>query len=141
MGLDMYMLASRSINEEDTELLAKKYAFPSTTSASIEVEAAYWRKCNAIHHWFVNNVQNGTDDCGKYYVGRSDLETLLETIYTVLKDQSKAEELLPTESGFFFGSTEYNEYYFSDLEYTADTINQLLDEKYKDWDFHYQSSW
>ena len=27
-------------------------------------EVGYWRKANAIHGWFVRNVQNGKDDCG-----------------------------------------------------------------------------
>lgn len=27
-------------------------------------EAIYWRKFNAVHRWFVNNVQGGKDDCG-----------------------------------------------------------------------------
>ena len=34
----------------------------------IEEEAGYWRKANAIHRWFVENVQKGEDDCRDYYV-------------------------------------------------------------------------
>jgi len=26
-------------------------------------EVGYWRKANQIHNWFVENVQNGEDDC------------------------------------------------------------------------------
>jgi hypothetical protein len=44
--------------------------------------------------------------------------------------------------GFFFGGTEKDEYYYSALEYTVDTINSLLagtvDESYS---FYYQASW
>ena len=39
-----------------------------------------------------------------------------------MADNSKAEELLPTCSGFFFGSTDYDEYYFEDLK---DSIGQM----------------
>ena len=26
-------------------------------------EVMYWRKANYIHNWFVENIQNGSDDC------------------------------------------------------------------------------
>ena len=47
--------------------------------------------------------------------------------------------LAPT-SGFFFGSTEKDEWYYKDLEYTVEIINSLLanDEK---WSYYYQASW
>jgi hypothetical protein len=40
-----------------------------------------------------------------------------------------AEELLPTQSGFFFGSTEYNGYYFSDITDCKQQFTKLL----KNW--------
>lgn len=50
-------------------------------------------------------------------------------------------ELEPT-SGFFFGSTEKDEYYYRDIEHTVDVLNSLLagtaDE---DYGFYYQASW
>lgn len=42
----------------------------------IEYTAMYWRKANAIHNWFVQNVQSGNDDCGHYDVSKDDLITL-----------------------------------------------------------------
>ena len=39
-----------------------------------------------------------------------------------IEDTSVAEELLPTTSGFFFGSTDYDQWYMADIE---DTINIL----------------
>jgi hypothetical protein len=36
----------------------------------------YWRKANAIHNWFVHNVQEDNDDCGDYYVPPSKLREL-----------------------------------------------------------------
>ena len=50
-------------------------------------------------------------------------------------------ELLPTTSGFFFGDTNYSEYYFDDLKYTVEQIDKLLTDQYKSWDFEYHSSW
>jgi hypothetical protein len=137
----------------------------------IEEEVAYWRKANAIHAWFVKNVQEGKDDCGDYFVGRDQLKKLFVTCNEVLeasklvkgqivesygykdgktipnyangkiiKDPSVAEKLLPTESGFFFGGTEYDEYYYQDIKYTRDTLEELLKEE-DDGDFSYHSSW
>lgn len=37
---------------------------------SILTEVASWRKANQIHHWFVENAQNGIDDCISYEVKR-----------------------------------------------------------------------
>ncbi len=133
-------------------------------------EMVYWRKANAIHNWFVNNVQNYDDDCGYYKVHLQDLENLLDTLQTVhdsiknkklvdeyckdsngetysikvfLKDDTKiAEELLPTQEGFFFGSTKYGEQYLEEIEYTIKEIKNLIE----NFDFNnnylvYNSSW
>ena len=59
----------------------------------------------------------------------------------ILDNRKLASELLPTASGFFFGSTEYDEWYYDDLKRTVDMLEPLLTEEYEDWDFHYQSSW
>jgi hypothetical protein len=45
---------------------------------------AYWRKANQIHNWFVENVQDGNDDCKDYYVSRKQLEELRDTCKAVL---------------------------------------------------------
>lgn len=63
----------------DTE---KKYGHNSLFE-----EIGYWRKANAIHNWFVENVQNGVDDCGEYEVSKSDLKELLSLCKEV-KDNS-----------------------------------------------------
>lgn len=48
------------------------------------VETGYWRKANAIHKWFVENVQDGEDDCKEYYVDENDLKKLLDVVNRVL---------------------------------------------------------
>ena len=100
----------------------------------IEEEIGYWRKANQIHNWFVNNVQNGNDNCGTYYVGVEQLE----------EDHSKADILLPTQQGFFFGGYEYDEWYFDQLEETVEIIDGILTEMKENdtyYEFYYQSSW
>ena len=110
----------------------------------IEEEIGYWRKANQIHNWFVNNVQNGNDNCGTYYVDADNLEELSNLCKEVLADHSKAEELLPTTPGFFFGGTEYDEWYFKDLEKTVEVIDGILTEMKENdayYEFYYDSSW
>ena len=102
-----------------------------------------WRKANQIHKWFVDNIQGGTDDCKEYSVDTEQLEELLKLIKKVLlykPSQEKAEELMPNQSGFFFGTENYDDYYWKDLEETK----KVLEEVVKDpgsGDFVYQSSW
>lgn len=100
--------------------------------------AAYWRKANHIHKWFVDNVQEGRDECQESYVSRGTLEELIQLCKKVLRN--KTVDLLPTSSGFFFGSTEYDEYYYKDIEETVDMITKALKD-FPTASFYYQASW
>ena len=120
MGLDMYLNAKRYVSnysEADAELrgeLDKLEPLAGMPINEIVCEAMYWRKANAIHDWFVKNVQNGEDDCGTYYVENEQLQALVDTCKAILADHTLAAELLPTASGFFFGSTDYDDYYYEE---------------------------
>lgn len=172
MGLDMYLNAKRYIwsfpedgpdaklRDAIQELLPElgtidkdkpSYARDGFEVKGVTAEVGYWRKANAIHRWFVDNVQNGVDDCGDYAVEWEDLVKLRDLCKVVLEDRSLADKLLPAQSGFFFGSTDYNDWYFQDLEHTIGIIDridqQLVTETTDDgtrfswWDFEYSSSW
>ena len=106
--------------------------------SEISEQVCYWRKANQIHNWFVKNVQDGTDDCGEYEVSTDQLESLINDCKLILADHSLAKEILPTQDDFFFGGTEYDEYYFQDLENTVKELTPLLKET---GDFYYRSSW
>lgn len=156
MGLDMYLSKKTYIGANyqhrnvdlkiDVKIGDKEIKINPKKVSYILEEAAYWRKANHIHAWFVENCQGGEDDCGNYDVSTSKLKELIELCEQVLekKDEAFSEENLPTQGGFFFGGTEYGEQYYSDLE---DTINMLteaiadVDEKNPDVDFEYHSSW
>lgn len=58
--------------------------------------------------------------------GTGVLETVKER-GMVIDDPSTAERLLPTRSGFFFGSTGYDDYYFDQLVITVKGIDAILD--------------
>lgn len=125
MGLDMHLVKENEYGKLD-----------------YTNELAYWRKANHIHSWFVKNVQSGIDNCEAHQVSKEQLEEFLRVCKEVLKDHSKAVELLPTRNGFFFGGTEYDEYYFADIEETEDIISGILDNfDFKNWKLYYDSSW
>lgn len=104
-------------------------------------EVAYWRKANQIHAWFVNYIQDGEDDCGSYQVTPAQLEYLITDCKTALSGHSKAESILPSQAGFFFGSTNYDEGYFEDLEDTVKMLQTVLLELKDGEELFYQSSW
>jgi len=154
MGLDMYLEARKYVSsysdetnyEEIRRMLGLSLdEIPEGGHGSVSLSVMYWRKANAVHDWFVREVQNGEDDCKAYYVGREKLEELVALCKRVVDnkgDGKLAEELLPTASGFFFGSTDYDEYYYEDLLWTIEGLERILKNKtYDEMDFQYSSSW
>lgn len=89
----------------------------------------YWRKANFIHRYFTEDwEERGYDDdnCTDFMVTVDDIVQLRDLCKEVLEDNSKAPELLPTQNGFFFGSTEYGDWYFADVAYTKQEMDNLL---------------
>jgi hypothetical protein len=149
MGLDMYLTAKRYVSEynEPDKVISTEIMqhFPELTQnqtvQEVSVRVGYWRKANAIHRWFVQHVQEGTDDCAPYDVSRDQL-TALRDICVRVRDWpgAIAAEQLPTANGFFFGGTDYDEWYFRDVENTIRIIDSCL-QLPTSWDFEYHSSW
>jgi hypothetical protein len=108
----------------------------------VKTEAGYWRKANQIHTWFVEVCQDGVDDCQSTLIHPADLMGLLSTIRTIGKNKSLARDMLPSQSGFFFGSTDYNDWYFDDLKETKRILRKVLRKStISNWDVYYQASW
>jgi hypothetical protein len=150
MGLDMYLSARKYVSDfgfkpEDTKLNAsikESLGFGPNEFGHIyvELEVAYWRKANQIHAWFVDNVQDGEDDCGNYYVSREQISELVNLCSEAI--DNKDSELLEPKSGFFFGSTDVDEYYWDELKRTKIVLNQILnDKRLEDCAFQYHASW
>jgi len=149
MGLDMYLDKRTYVKywehngDDNYEVKVTKKNEPTNIDPKkvkyIIEEAGYWRKANQIHRWFVENVQDGVDNCGDYYVERNQLQALLDLCKIVQKDHSKAEELLPSASGFFFGGTDYDEWYYNDIENTISILEDALEDK--NGEYYYTSSW
>lgn len=154
MGLDMYLSAKRYMSkyfdpadsqkiEQINEIFGIEGIEDGDYGAQeVSFRVAYWRKANAIHKWFVDNVQKGVDECQESYVNREDMEKLVAVCREVLADMTKAPELLPSANGFFFGGTDYDEWYKQDLEHTIERLEKILkDPALNKCDFYYQSSW
>lgn len=130
MGLDMYLYGRK----DNYNLIDYNIG-----RIGLQVEVGYWRKANAIHRWFVKNIQGGVDNCATYSVSIDELKTLKSICEEVLNKPELADKKLPTKDGFFFGSTEYDEFYFNDIQETIDIVNKCLNLDY-DY-FEYSSSW
>ena len=110
---------------KDIEVLKEGVHMPHMIKEEM-YQVGYWRKANQIHNFFVQKCADGIDHCQTIYVYPEKLRELLNLCKQVLDDHSKAKELLPTTSGFFFGSTEYDEYYFEDIEYTIKLLEPIV---------------
>jgi hypothetical protein len=121
MGLDMYVSANRYLsewasNQTSARAAVKEALYFDNGDQAIVVSATvlYWRKADAIHEWFVENIQEGEDNCLEYYVSREQLCELAALCQTDLP------------------------LYIS----TAAAIDELLkDPQYEGWNFSYQASW
>lgn len=115
-----------------------QYLFRRTSNDS--KEEIYWRKANFVHRYFTAGWQRQgyeSDDCTEFPTTKEDLSRLVELCDIVLKDHNKASSLLPSMSGFFFGSTDYDDLYFEDVKFTKDKVSDLLKEANDDDEFYY----
>jgi hypothetical protein len=102
-----------------------------------EEELMYWRKANAIHKFFVDNAANGVDDCQPVQVTIDVIKDLVDRCEKILQgevddngalvDPKTAMELLPSQSGFFFGSTDYDDWYIEDLKETVKALKPIVE--------------
>ena len=81
---------------------------------------AYFRKVNFLFAYY-QNIGKMVDE---YYAftDKDDIDDIISRCERVLKDHALANELLPTQSGFFFGSTDFDQWYFDDVK---DCLRQM----------------
>lgn len=165
MGLDMYLDRKKYVQNwshmKDSE---KHYLFGTHKNKPINLnklkyltfEEMYWRKVNWIHQWFVDNVQEGNDDCGTYDVSAKQIQTLVKLCKEVLKRMRAEksvnaqidilEDMLPPQSGFFFGQSEMRlkedvEYYMDSLKETITNLKHIKPDKGLIGYYTYHASW
>ena len=110
MGLDIYFHLNKKGQEETSEI-------------------GYYRKVNFLVSFFEDYGE--VENLKPLKIEKSWVKDLIDCCDEVLKDNSKADELLPTTSGFFFGSTEYDEKYFYDVEKVKNFCENFLIEEFE----------
>lgn len=154
MGLDMYL---HKIKREEIAYWRKANAIHAWFSRLYEKETG--KELENCHNMVVSkeDLIKLRDDC-KRVINSSKLvykdvpvrkydydkeEYVNSTrMMKVLNDSSIAEELLPTQNGFFFGSTIYDEFYVEDLKNTIEQIDNILnDVDFEEYDIEYHAWW
>lgn len=151
MGLDMYLRREISGLEEDgvmEKINERLEAIGVKETNNIELnlvqEVLYWRKFNALHEYIFKQYGGEEDNCTKIYLGVEELRDICDLLREIvrvakLKDgkivnANEVARLLPTAEGFFWGSTDYDEYYYNEVKSTVEELERLLveDKKLKD---------
>jgi hypothetical protein len=101
------------------------------------VEDAYFRKVNFLYEYFRNKLDNE-----KCKVTKGEIKELIDICKNVLNkkgDEDYAQVHLPTRSGFFFGSTDYDEGYWGDVKDCLTQMNKIYksmsDNDFVLWEF------
>jgi hypothetical protein len=115
-----------TLKEEEDKIVADAY----------KKEDAYFRKVNFIYAYFKNKLVEE-----EAWVEKSDLEDLISRCEKVLANHTLADELLPTQSGFFFGSTDYDEWYYHDVRDCLKQMKKLLKGLKDDEQLFVRMSW
>lgn len=96
----------------------------------------YFRKVNFFYRYFQPKL---VDEIA--WVTKDDVLDIIDRCSKVLKNHKLAPELLPTQGGFFFGSTEYDKYYFIDVKYCKKQMKSILGLFDKGYDMYVVMSW
>lgn len=164
MGLDMYFYARKStyksFSKWDKPDRADETNYPEdlktfsdyiydrnfkSVETEIRYQIGYFRKFNALHSYIVKTFAEGIDNCQDIILYKEDVEQIKKVLDDVLNAHQrveKAKELLPTQSGFFFGGTDYDEFYFEDVKDAADLMQNFLDNfDFEKYQLVYRASW
>lgn len=105
-------------------------------------ELAYFRKVNQLRGYMVNVLGMAADaDCEYFKITRADLEDILDRAERIKSNPKLAEELLPTEPGFFFGSYDYDEYYLEENDLIISDLRTILKNHPRSKVFYYYDWW
>ena len=88
---------------------------------------AYFRKVNFLHLWVEAHVLDGREtNCDDVPMNLEQIAGLAQTCEQVLADPTKGPDVLPTGGRFFFGSTEYDDYYLDDVRDVLAACQQII---------------
>ena len=116
MGLDISFYKLKDV--KDSSKTIKDYV----DNFRNHEEVAYFRKVNFIYAYFKDKYEENA------LADKASIQALIDTCKDVLrhKDEDYSREHLPTCSGFFFGSTEYDEWYYNDVKDCIKKMSAIL---------------
>ena len=86
-------------------------------------ELAYFRKVNFLIPFFEGFFNTEIENLEDLELTKESVEELRDRCERVLNDRTLAKDLLPTQGGFFFGSINYDKYYYDDV---VDVLNNCV---------------
>ena len=148
----------------------KKDLIKTERISHVEEDIMYWRKANAIHQFLLDGREDNCEEVGVPTRRIKELYDICERIIKecpledgvvnngqvlingqwvpstemgkIMTNQELAAKLLPTTSGFFFGSTDYDQWYYDDIVRTHKVLGELMQEPKWDYaDYVYNASW
>ena len=132
--------------ELSTDVIERNYIITKSEPQYVfkKEEIGYWRKANQVRKWFVEHIDEFDEgDNGEFYpITKELLQELMEDCQKVLDNHDLAEQIMPSSSGFFFGGTEYDDWYFDGLTETIEICENAIENV--DWENEvviYTESW
>ena len=98
--------------------------------------------CNQILELDISYEEQMTEVGASYKDGKR--EPIMDFIKVIDNEETvrAMHNLLPTAGGFFFGSTDYDEWYVEDIKDTVEQLNHVLKETdFRTEELFYNSSW
>ena len=139
MGLDMYLKVHRSTylpkgkRTIDLDNMKENFddyfddEFGCSNSVKIVEQVGYWRKANAIHHWFVKNIQEGVDECQTSDVSKKDIDNLLNLCNNILDKIEGLEFIISDESKSYYERN--NEKFTEKFVFHKKNLNDIYSKK------------
>jgi hypothetical protein len=95
MGLDMYLYKKTYVQNWNHTPDERKHTITIMRGGELRTDikperiseitesVGYWRKFNALHSWFVQELGDGVDDCKELYFSEDKMKELLEILQKV----------------------------------------------------------
>lgn len=124
----------KSIDERNSKVIKELEEEKENTNPWNEV--AYFRKVNFLIPFF-----GYEENCSNIEIDKYQVEDLIEACKEVLANHDKASFLLPTQAGLFFGSTDYDDWYFDDVQNVKEKFEEILADFNRDEDILIMHCW
>ena len=124
----------KSIDERNSKVIKELEEEKENTNPWNKV--AYFRKVNFLIPFF-----GYEENCSNIEIDKYQVEDLIEACKEVLANHDNASFLLPTQAGLFFGSTDYDDLYFDDVQNVKEKFEEVLADFNMDEDILIMHCW